>query len=223
MTATTYLRTSDAAAYGSLVELDTILRRARPGRVGWIDGARGLSIAAMIVSHASLTFDLLPAWFHVVVMRPVAPMFLLLLGMLWRPGFRRRHVQFAGALVASQLFALTLGFAVPNIFVVMGICLLLMRLAVRWPVATVVLCVNQLVFWPLPDWWSGYPLGFALLLVLLGHLIPADGFMRAYGNLGQRLGLTVVGRYPMTFYLGHLLVLVLVSLSPSILGGGDFS
>lgn len=177
-------------------------------RVGWIDGARGLSIAAMIVSHVGLVTGLTPWWFHLYVMRPVAPMFLLLLGLLWRPGFRRRHVQFIAGMVAAQVLALTLGFPFPNILLLMGAALLVMPAAMRWPTAVLTLCVCQLAFWPVPDWWTGYQPGFVVAFVLAGQLLPQDGYLRGYGRLGSKLGMEVVGRWPLTFYLGHLLVLV---------------
>lgn len=179
-------------------------------RVGWIDGARGLSIVAMIVSHLGLFFGTTPGWFHLYVMRPVAPFFLLLLGMLWRPGFRRRHRQFIVAAVVAQVLALYIGFALPNIFVVMGLCLLAMPYAMRWPVAAIVLAVVQLHFWPMPEWWTGYQPGFALVLVVVGKLVPADGYLEGFGRLGSWLGCEVVGRRPMTWYLGHLLVLAAI-------------
>lgn len=188
---------------------------ASRGRIGWVDGARGLSIVAMIVSHVGLVTGVTPGWFHLYVMRPVAPMFLLLLGMLWRPGFRRRHVQFIAAAIVAQAMAIYIGFALPNIFVVMGLVLLLMPLAVRWPVATLVLCILQVQFWPHPEWWTGYPLGFALAFALIGSKLPADGLVEAYGRLGSRLGLEGVGRRPMTWYLGHLALLSAVLLALS--------
>jgi hypothetical protein len=205
----------------ALLEAQTAKTRV-PGtdRVEWIDGARGLSIVLMIVSHVGLVTGLTPAWFHLYAMRPVAPVFLLLLGMLWRPGFRPRHIQFAVGIVVAQLLALSLGFPAPNILAVMGLCLLAMPLAIRWPTAALSLCVTQLMFWPMPDWWTGYAPGFALALVLGGALLPRDGYVKAYGQLGVRLGLAAVGRRPLTWYLGHLLVLtvtvaVIVATSPA--------
>lgn len=191
-------RTRTHAATGTL--------RVR-ARIGWIDGARGLSIVAMIVSHVGLALDLTPEWFHVYVMRPVAPMFLLLLGMLWRPGLRRRHLQFAGGVVAAALLSLSLGFGFPNILTLMAVALLVMPLMVRFPVVTLAACVTQLAYWPHPNWWTGYPLGLVLAMVLVGHLVSADGAVQAYGRFGDRLGLGVVGRYPLSFYVGHLAVL----------------
>lgn len=184
-------------------------RATGTGRVGWIDGARGLSIVAMIVSHVDLMLlggqsgDVV----HRVLMRPFAPLFLLLLGMLWRPGLRKRHLQLLGGAVAATALATPLGFEVPNILVLMGACLLVMPWAVRWPVATLAVCVTQLQFWPTPDWWTSYEPGFALALVTAGAVIPSDGIVQGFGRLGSRLGLEVVGRMPLRFYLGHFVAL----------------
>lgn len=180
-------------------------------RVTWIDGARGLSIVLMIVSHVGMVTGTTPYWFHLYVMRPVAPVFVLLLGMLWRPGLRRRHVQFAGGIVAAQLLAAVLGFPAPDILLVMGLALLVLPAAIRVPHLALALCFTQVAFWPVPGW-NGYPLGFVLGLALIGALVPADGFVRHYGRLGAALHLDVVGRYPLTFYLGHLLVLVVATM-----------
>lgn len=176
-------------------------------RVGWIDGARGLSIVAMIISHADYLLGPNIAVFHWVIMRPVAPMFLLLLGMMWRPGWRRRHWHLVGGALVAQLLALGLGLGFPNILTLMLGAVLVMPYAVRWPVATLALCVVQLSFWPVPDWWTGYQPGFVVAMTTVGATVIPDGIVEGYGRLGSRLGLEAVGRMPLRFYLGHLVAL----------------
>lgn len=206
MSTSTRPREGAAAERPAPLLLDQTKEQA-PGRVGWIDGARGLSIVAMIVSHLDYVVGPGIGWLHTYAMRPAAPMFLLLLGMLWRPGWRRRHWHLLGGAVASQLLAIALGFAFPNILLLMGAALLVMPWATRWPVATLAACMTQLMFWPVPDWWSGYAPGFVVGLAVLGACMAPDGLVRGYGRVGSRLGLEVVGRRPLTFYLGHLVAL----------------
>lgn len=185
-------------------------------RVGWIDGARGLSVAAMMFSHLDLVVGAPLGWvFHSVIMRPVAPVFLLLLALLWRQGWRRRHWQLVLAAPMAQGLATLLGFAVPNILLVILGGVLVLPIVQRWPVPVTIAAVTQLVFWPLPEWWTGYPVGFVLVLLVVGRHVRVDGFLEGYGRVGSRLGLEFVGRHPLSFYLGHLAGLVLLVLVAS--------
>ena len=186
------------------------------GRIAWVDGLRGLSITAMIISHIGLTTGITPAWVHLVALRPFAPMFLFLAGYLWRPGWRRRHWQLLGTATAAQLLAWDLGFTTPNIVVLIVVAVGALHLAHRWPFLVVMLSVNQLVFWPLPDWWSGYPLGFVVLCAMAGQLVAhriafMDGSLIKAGTLAHRVGLGAVGRAPVRWYLGHLALLVVAT------------
>lgn len=178
-------------------------------RVGWIDGARGLSIVLMLVSHVDLVLGApLGRFFHLVLMRPVAPVFVMLFALLWKPGIRRRHAQLVGGAVVAQTAAWWLFGVVPNILVLLLGAVAVMPAVVRWPVPVAIVGVNQLAFWPVPDWWDGYQPGFILCFLVAGRFLPAEGFLRGYGRLGERLGLGVVGRHPMTWYVGHLVLLV---------------
>lgn len=179
-----------------------------PQRVGWIDGARGLSIFLMVWSHVDLALGSpLGSMFHLVWMRPVAPVFLMLFAMLWRPGFRRRHLQLIGGAVVAQLLTLYLFGELPNILVVLVGAVLVMPLVERYPVPVLLVAVNQLAFWPLPDWWTGYPVGLVLVFLVAGRHVMVRPFLAGYGAVGAWLGMGFLGRYPMSCYVGHLAVL----------------
>lgn len=183
-------------------------------RVSWIDGARGLSIVLMMLSHLSLTFGIFGAWFHWVLMRPVAPIFLLLFAMLWRPGLRRSHLRLFAAAPIAQALAYLLGFPVPDILLVICGAVLVMPVVQRWPIPVTILAVTQLAFWPIPGW-DGYPVGFVLVLLVVGSHLDVGPALTGYGRVGSWLGLDAIGRHPLPWYLGHLgglvvLVLVLV-------------
>jgi hypothetical protein len=182
---------------------------SRTERVGWIDGARGLSIVLMIVSHVDLALGMpLGRGFHVYAMRPVAPVFIVLFAMLWRPGWRRRHWQLLAAAPIAQVCAWLLGWGVPNILVLLLFALLAMPAVERYPVVVAILGVNQLAFWPIgPGWWTGYSLGFVLVFLVIGRYVADRRFIEAYGRLGERAGLARVGRQPLRWYLGHLVLL----------------
>lgn len=200
--------TSNVAAYSALLEVGPTSSSRE--RLAWIDGARGFSIVAMIVSHIGLISGLTPWWFHQVVMRPVAPVFLMLFAMLWRPGWRRRHWQLLASATAASGMAAYLGFATPNILLVLLGAVIIMPAIERWPLAVAALGATQLVFWPLPEWWTGYPVGFVLVLLVAGRHAPVDGFLSGYGRLGLALGCERIGQQPLRWYLGHLLALVLL-------------
>ena len=186
------------------------------GRVAWLDGLRGLSIAAMICSHVGIVTGATPTWVHLYLLRPFAPLFLFLVGYLWRPGWRRRHWQLLGTAGVAQLLAWDLGFSTPNIVVLIVVAVGALHLAHRWPFLVMMLAVNQVVFWPLPEWWTGYPLGFVVLCAMAGQLVAhriafTDGFLIKAGTAAHRVGLGAIGRAPVRWYLGHLAVLVLAT------------
>lgn len=147
------------------------------------------------------------------VTRLSLPLFLLVAGALWRPGLRWRHLQLTAAAAAATVLAPLLGMPTPNILVLVLGGVLLMHAATRAPWAWLAVCVvaAQTYTYLLPGWWAGYEPWTVLALLLVGHL----GRVHLFGHLGatpRGLGLLeLVGRYPLTIYVGHLLVLVEVS------------
>lgn len=198
---------SNRAAYDALNGSEELEQRSSSKRLAWVDGARGLGIAMLLVSHVLVVVG--AEWFapvHGTLWRPGAVMFLVVLGYLWRPGWRERHWQVLAAAIPAQAAASYLGLSEPNILLVILATVGLLHVAERWPQATLGLAAVQVVFWH-PESWTGYPLGFALICAMAGRWLPVDSAVRGFGRLGCWLKLEVLGRRPLTFYLGHLLVL----------------
>lgn len=175
-----------------------------------LDAARGLAIALMTVDHALLAFGA-PAWTRLGPTRLALPVFMLVFGMLWRDGWRRRHVDVAlAALVSIPLMGVLGGPAVP-VLVVIVVVLVVMNLTCRLPIQYVlVAAVMQATTWPLG--WDGYEPGLLLAFALMGRLAGFStgfgiGALDVDGPLRRSRWLAFIGRYPLAFYLGHLSLL----------------
>lgn len=176
------------------------------GRVVGIDRLRGLAITGMIVSHALAAFP--TAWGNVArasVLRPIAPIFLVVAGALIadRTPRPRTVARIAVAAAASEVIALAAGLQTGHILGLFVGLLLVWHIYQRYPALVVfgglTFALNAAVFpWP----WTYQP-GAALGLMFLGAWVGRDTVARVGGRL-PRVGLEVVGRYPLSFYLGHL-------------------
>ncbi len=173
-----------------------------------LDALRGAAIVLMIAAHSVLVFGG-PWWFRGVVTKPVHLVFLVLLGTLWRPGFRRRHVRLAVAAVLSSVLMLELGITTVSIVGSIAVALPFVHLFRSVPLAGVVLGVTQGMYWPLPV--AMFQPGLAVAFILVGVLAGARGRVEL-DRYGARLPswLCPIGRAPLEWYVGHLLVLAFV-------------
>jgi hypothetical protein len=189
--------------------LELVQRPAGPegvGRLELLDKLRGLAIVLMVVDHVAVQTG--SPWFvRTLVTRPALPLFLLVAGMLWRPGLRRRHLQLAAAAGSATVLGAQLGMVAPDVLVVIGIGLAAMPLAVRWPVVTLALAAIQPTTWPL---WQGYEPGTVLVLLYLGHALATRTPLELRWADRLPWWTAVVGRFPLTVYVGHLAVLALM-------------
>lgn len=169
-----------------------------------LDRLRGLAILLMIADHIALVTGLLLV--HVSVGRLAMPLFFVLAGHL------------AHRLSGRHLDALWLGLVLPvlvffvdrpNVLVWYVLCCVVLWAfdRARWPVWP--LLVLALIFgangWSLQVGSSYDPL-MLLAFMVLGRLAPASMFF-----VGRRLPVwfAVLGRRPLTWYIGHALVLQL--------------
>lgn len=183
-------------------------------RIAWLDKLRGFAIAGMMLSHFT-RFLALPGWEWVLIAtRPFMPFFAVLIGVLWRPGFRKRHVQLAAAAAVTVVLAAQSGFAVPSILGVLLIALPIVQLVHKAPVAGIIGGLVQVMSFPIPYPWTGYQPGLVVALILVGYLARHSGGLweGAEARALDRLpgAFAAIGRRPLTWYAGHLLVLAAI-------------
>jgi uncharacterized membrane protein len=187
-------------------------------RLPALDLLRGVAVLLMVADHV-----LYAAGLHVWRLGPTRialPLFALLAGALFRPGLaRRRLVELAVAaiLLAPPLEHL-LGMPTPGILAVLLWCVLILQLvdldSRPTVLAVLTVAVLQPVTWPMVLWfptWNGYEPGTVLALMLVGqlarpYLAQLESRSRAAASSIER-----IGRYPLTLYVGHLLVLVVLT------------
>jgi uncharacterized membrane protein len=208
-------------AYSQLPSERRIIKRMEKLRDASLDRLRGLAIFLMIIDHILVVYlfcwswDSWAEWVRRTLTRFAMPLFMLVSGLLiarkGRPSLRRiPQVAFA-ALVLNQIFwnLPELGFGAPEILATWLICLALYPLWVRFPIEMAVLGILQFVNWPITaSWWLGYQPGEVLAFLALGALLARredSAVLRAGHHLPRWL--EPMGRWPLTWYTVHLLVL----------------
>lgn len=189
----------------ALVDL-AALRQGATRLVG-LDRLRGLAIGCMIVDHVALLGGL--QLVRVTVGRLALPIFFVLAGALVRR-LTWRH---------GAVFAVGLGLPVvvpwidsPNVLVLYAVGAVVLVAGARWwwwPWAVLVVAVTLLAngwgAWPA----GGYPPAALLALLAVGTLLRRYVGLNAVAEAGEGLPgwLGAIGRRPVTWYVGHLLVL----------------
>ena len=186
--------------------------------LGWepryraLDWLRGVAIALMVLDHVLVVIDP-DHWLRLGLTRWSLPLFALLLGLLFRPGLRRRHLHLLAAAIPATLAGGAVGIGQPDVLVVILAALLLHQLPMHPWVLT---AAGWIVATNLPIGWGGYEVGDVVLLIGLGRLVALSGawlvvedVIATDGRLGR--GLVAIGRRPLTWYVGHLVVLAVLS------------
>lgn len=173
-------------------------------RYSGLDRLRGLAIVLMILDHVLLVSgDGLPI--RLTVTRASLPLFALTAGALWRPGARRRHALILVAAAVSMVLGVGLGIGQPDVLLVLLVASIGMHAYLRFPVATAAVAALQATTWPVFTFTGGYEVGVVLVLMIMGRVFGAarlDGYGRKLSPIFDR-----IGRYPLTFYVGHLALL----------------
>lgn len=165
-------------------------------RIKLLDVLRGLAILLMIVDHALVVFDA-PEILRYLT-RPALPMFMMTMGYLIRPGWRIRHLELLVAALVSWPMAVQLGIADVPILVVLALVLPLVVWGQGYPVVLAATGVMMMSVWPID--WVGYHPGTLVALIALGIILRdrQPEFDVSWGVV------EAIGRYPLTFYVGHL-------------------
>lgn len=169
-----------------------------------LDAVRGLAILLMVVDHMAAAWP--TAWgVREVLTRAAMPLFMLLLGYLFREFNQVRHWQVVAAVFLEVPLLLVVAGTEVGILVHVAFLLPLMVVAVRYPWPCLGLALVQTSAWPMP--FSGYEPGLVFAFMIMGHLMRRAGSEALQGIGEHVLALAPVGRYPLAIYCGHLFVL----------------
>jgi hypothetical protein len=124
-------------------------------------------------------------------------------GYLWalRGGSWRRRAVVLFAAVVSVRLAAWAGLPIPDILTIYAVVQALAGLAVRWPVAVAALGLLQSSEWRIG--WPNYEPGVVLCFCCLGVLLARSASLPSI----RCKWLEWVGRFPLSWYLGHLAAL----------------
>ncbi|MCB1026885.1 MAG: heparan-alpha-glucosaminide N-acetyltransferase domain-containing protein [Microthrixaceae bacterium] len=199
---------------------EAVLRRDRT-----IDAIRGLAIILMIADHTlgfAQNTDMAQPWMTVArlsITRAALPAFMVCSGILLagHSVSSRRWAQVLVAAVLVNTGALVAGMSefVPDILALWCLVMLLAGPVRRAPATAAVLGMLQAVYWRVPI--GTYQPGWIVAFVAIGVLVARSGDREVLEPLGHRLPewVAVMGRRPLSWYVGHLAVL------GGLTGGGN--
>lgn len=176
-------------------------------RLVGLDRLRGLAIGCMIVDHVALLGGL--QLVRVSVGRLALPIFFVLAGALVRRLTWRHGAIFAVGLVLPVVVP---WIDSPNVLTLYAVGAVVLVAGARWwwwpwvvLVVAVTLLANGWGDWPA----GGYPPAALLALLAAGTLLRRYVGLEALHEVGEGLPgwLGAIGRRPVTWYVGHLLVL----------------
>jgi uncharacterized membrane protein len=184
-----------------------------------IDRARGLAVLLMIGDHFAAVADV-AVWYRLTVSRLALPIFLVIAGYLacGRTPRRRRLGQILAAGIAAGVVCSQLPALSPiDILVWIAAVFACWGLVHRYPATVAALGAVQA--YTFVGVIPGYQPGLVACLMAVGVLLARGGptepavLLRATERLPAVLA--VVGRYPLAWYLGHLVGLWLLVLTAS--------
>lgn len=182
------------------------------GRLQWIDSLRGLAILLMLLDHAlSLVSDLNGTYHPVALLvrltltRLAMPMFMLVAGYCFKGNLNlRRFGELVVAACLANVAFWRLGWHTPDIVALFVIVALLSAWIHRYPVAFFVVGIIQAMFWRYDS--NVYQIGAIVCCVSFGVLLRRLDWQPTWVPSGFER----VGRYPLTWYVGHLLVFAVI-------------
>jgi len=202
-----------------------ILRMKSPalkgGRIFIIDAIRGLAIALMVLDHSLFAIEtigianVVVEYSRLSITRFSMPLFMIASGIIWALyGLRiRRWFQVFVLAILINLVTrfLWADFNYPEILLVWTMLAIASRLIVRFPITVMIIGYTQFIFWPVP--WSGYQPGELAIFLGVGVLVARAPLEKAWKHMRFKSlisALSFLGRYPLSIYSGHLILLSLI-------------
>jgi uncharacterized membrane protein YeiB len=176
-------------------------------RIASIDSLRGLALLFMLGSHASLSWDagVFPSGWGFFV-------FIFVSGSLWRPRPLLRARRF-WQLVGAALLSFPLSAGLPNLNGFNILCawvlvLPVLRLTRNWSPLWVATMGGAIwAEWGFAGLGGANP-GLVILGWTIGRLVGVEGMREATRRLPSPRWLAWIGRWPLTVYVGHLVLLL---------------
>jgi peptidoglycan/LPS O-acetylase OafA/YrhL len=183
-----------------------------------IDALRGLAVLCMVVDHVCATFGIGQVA-RLTVGRVALPAFLLCSGWLLvrRPPSVRRLLELCVAASAATLVAVGFGLPIgqPDVLWLILAALIVSPVIRRWPVPALCLGVVQMTAWAIrtPGGWTGYEPGTIVALLAAGILWGERTGRSDLERFPSPAVLELIGSYPLSIYVGHLLLLGLLAVT----------
>lgn len=174
-------------------------------RLHGLDRLRGLAIVLMVIDHLLVILDR-DNLLRFTLTRAALPLFCLVAGTLFRrPGKRLIWVTAAG--LFAGCIGLPLGIGQPDILLLLAFGFLLLPYMAN--LFGLVVALIQPSAWPLQT--SGYEPGLVLSLLILGRLYVDPIRLNDVGEWFLPSWVGTIGRWPLTWYLGHLACLYILA------------
>lgn len=198
---------------------------AVPGRQRWVDRLRGVALLVAASDHLFIVAAGAVGLWRIPA-RPAVYVLALLSGALFRGGSRRRRLELLGAGIISTAIGAQIGLLFPDVLLVFAVAHFLMPRAMRhpfwWFIGSITVGLSF-------DLWAGYEVGVLLAVMIVGNAFwnalvedGPDSFRVSWWPdfdgwrlpPDQRAGVVWrsvewIGRHPLSFWCGHLAVLVL--------------
>jgi len=172
-------------------------------RFDGVDRLRGLAVCLMVLDHCLIVAGLDNHFIRHTITRAALPLFCIVAGSLAaRPSKLGRLVDLVTVGLFS--FALNVGVGQPDITIIFALGFAFQRFWLSPIFLTI--AVLQPVTWPIP--WTGYQPGLVIALMSLGRGLVEIGQLNRFGA-GLPSFLRQFGRYPLTCYAGHLVILAI--------------
>lgn len=208
-------------------------RQGRPDeRLHTLDALRGLAIAVMIVDHMcafglgvirpdGVAGDAMEVT-RLTLTRISLPAFMLASGYLLAtrlPRARRRlEIALLGVVVSVALESVYIGLGTPDILMVWSLCMAGAAVIQRWPELVIALGFVQCTAWPIGGDWYGYQPGMVAGLLAVGVIVGREAHSVVLDQCdGLPRWVASVGRAPLRWYVGHLVVLIVAALIVDVL------